>query len=110
MSEDVVSALKDHLCRKTLQELRVLAKDVKGRLADLMRKADTADRMVEMAQIGAIQDDLLDEGSGICYITDEVRGVLHGLPEFSHAKEWNKKLMGVFHVYEFINLSHLWQG
>ena len=45
--------------------------------------------MIEIAWIGAIQDDFLDEGSdfcGISYITNEVRSVLHGLPEFSHVR------------------------
>ena len=45
-----------------------------------------------------IRDDSLNEGSdfcGISYISDEVRGVLCGLPEFSSVKEWNKKLTGV---------------
>ena len=38
LSEDEVSALKDCLCRKTLQELRVIAKDVNVRLAGSSRK------------------------------------------------------------------------
>ena len=68
--------------------------------------------MIEIAWIGAIQDDFLDEGSdfcGISYITDEVRSVLHGLPEFSHVRmeqETDGHLEGL-HVYEFIRL---WQG
>ena len=33
LSEDEVSALKDHLCSKMLQELRFLAKDMNVRLA-----------------------------------------------------------------------------
>ena len=33
LSEDEVSVLKDCLCRKTLQELRIIAKDVNVRLA-----------------------------------------------------------------------------
>ena len=43
LSEDEVSALKDRLCSKTLQELRVLAKDVNVRLAGSSRKADIVD-------------------------------------------------------------------
>ena len=76
MSEDEVSALKDRLCSKTLQELRILAKDVNVRLAGSSRKADIVDRMIGMARIGAIRDDSLDEESdfcGISYINDEVR-------------------------------------
>ena len=38
LPEDEVSALKDCLCRKTLQELRVIAKDVNVRLAGSSRK------------------------------------------------------------------------
>ena len=107
LSEDEVSALKDRLCSKTLQELRVLAKDVNVRLAGSSRKADIVDRMIGMARIGAIRDDSLDEESdfcGISYITDEVRGVLRGLPEFSRVKEWNKKLTGVLKDFTFMNL------
>ena len=43
MSEDEVSALKDCLCRKTLQELHVLAKDMNARLAGSSCKADIVD-------------------------------------------------------------------
>ena len=43
LSEDEVSALKDHLCSKTLQELLVLAKDVNVRLAGSSHKADIVD-------------------------------------------------------------------
>ena len=43
MSEDEVSALKDCLCRKTLQELHVLAKDINVRPAGSSRKADVVD-------------------------------------------------------------------
>ena len=98
LSEDEVSPLKDCLCRKTLQELRVIAKDVNVRLAGSSRKADIVDRMIGMARIGAIRDESLDEDSDFCgtsYITSEVRGVLHGLPEFSRVKEWSKKLKDV---------------
>ena len=109
MSEDEVSALIDRLCSKTLQELRVLAKDVNVRLAGSSRKAHIVDRMIGMTQIGAIRDDSLVEESdfcGISYVTDidEVRGVLRGLPEFSRVKEWNKKLTGILKDFMFMNL------
>ena len=50
-SQDEVSVLKDRLSAKTLQELRVLAKDVSIRLAGSSRKADIVDQMIGMAQI-----------------------------------------------------------
>ena len=77
LSEDEVSALKDCLCSKALQELRVLAKDMNVRLAGSSHKADLVDQMIGMARTGAIRDDSLDEESdfcGISYITNEVRG------------------------------------
>ena len=43
LSEDEISALKDRLCSKTLQQLCVLAKDVNVRLAGSSRKADIVD-------------------------------------------------------------------
>ena len=63
--------------------------------------------MIGMAWIGAIRDDSLYEESdfcGISYITDKVRGVLRGLPEFSCVKEWNKKLTGILKDFMFMNL------
>ena len=69
LSEDEVSALKDCLCNKTLQELRVLAKDVNVRLAGSSRKADIVDRIIGMARIGVIRDDTLDEESDFCGIS-----------------------------------------
>ena len=89
LSEDKVSALKNHLFSIMLQELHVLAKDINVRLAGSSHKADIVDRMIGMVWVGAIQDDSLDEGSGFCgisYITDKVRCILHGLPEFLHVK------------------------
>ena len=43
MSEDEVSALKDCLCRETLQELHVLAKDMNVGLVGSSCKADIVD-------------------------------------------------------------------
>ena len=107
LSEDEASALRDCLYRKTLQELRALAKDVNVRLAGSSRKADIVDRMIGMARIGAIRDESLAEESdfcGISYITSEVRDVLRGLPEFSRVKEWSKKLKDVLKDFTFMNL------
>ena len=53
------------------------------------------------------QDSSLDEETeftGISYITDEVRTVLHSLPSFSSVKEWDKKLQGVLKDFTFMNL------
>ena len=89
MSEEV-SALKDHLSGKALQELQVLAKDVNVRLIDSSCKTDIVERLIGMAHIGATQDDSLEDEtdfSGISYITDEVREVLHRLPALSSVKE-----------------------
>ena len=49
LSENEISALKDSLCSKTLQELRVLAKGVNVRLTGSSRKADIVDRLIGMA-------------------------------------------------------------
>ena len=102
LSED-----EDCLCRKTLQELRVLAKDVNIRLAGSSCKADMVDQIIGMAWIGVICGESLDEETdfcGISYITSEVRDVLHGLPEFSRVKEWSKKLKDVLKDFIFMNL------
>ena len=60
------SALKECLCRKTLQELRVLAKDLNIRLAGSSRKVDIVDRIIRIAWNGAIRDKSLDEESDFC--------------------------------------------
>ena len=107
MSQEEVSALKDRLCSKTLQELRVLAKGVNVRLTGSSRKADIVERLIGMARIGATRDDSLDDEtdfSGISYVTLEVREVLRRLPAFSSVKEWSKKLKGVLKDFTFMNL------
>ena len=107
LSDDEISALKDRLCSKTIQELRILAKGVNVRLTGSSRKVDIVDRLIGMARIGATRDDLLDEDvdfTGISYITDEVRSALRSLPAFSSVKEWNKKLNGVLKDFTFMNL------
>ena len=107
LSEDEVSALKDCLCRKMLQELRVIAKDVNVGLAGSSCKADIVYQMIGMARIRAIHNESLDEDSdfcGISYITSEIRGILHGLPEFLQVKEWNKKLKNILKDFKFMNL------
>ena len=53
LSENEILALKDGLCSKTIQELRVLAKDVNVRLTGSSRKANIVERLVGMARIGA---------------------------------------------------------
>ena len=40
LSDDEISALKDRLCSKTVQELRILAKGVNVRLTGSSRKVD----------------------------------------------------------------------
>ena len=99
LSDDEISALKDRLCSKTVQKLRILAKGVNVRLTGSSRKVDIVDRLIGMARIG------------ISYITDEVRSALHSLPAFSSVKEWNKKLNGVLKDFTFMNLLiHLVYG
>ena len=107
LSQEEVSVLKDRLCSKMLQELRVLAKDMNVRLTGSSRKTDIVKCLIEMARIGATRDDSLDDEtdfSGISYITLEVREVLHRLPAFSSVKEWSKKLKGVLKDFTFMNL------
>ena len=107
LSDDEISVLKDRLCSKTVQELRILAKGVNVRLTGSSRKVDIVDRLIGMARIGATRDDLLDEDvdfTGISYITDEVRSALRSLPAFFSVKEWNKKLNGVLKDFTFTNL------
>ena len=104
LSQEEVSALKDRLCSKMLQELRVLAKGVNVRLTGSSRKADIVERLIGMAWIGATRDDSLDDFSGISYITLKVREVLRRLPAFSSVKEWSKKLKGVLKDFTFMNL------
>ena len=47
-----VSALKDRLCSKMLQELHVFAKDMNIRLTGSSRKTDIVECLIGMAQIG----------------------------------------------------------
>ena len=77
------------------------------RLTGSSCKTDISERLIGMAWIGATRDDSLDdEGdfSGVSYITNEVREVLHRLPAFSSVKEWSKKLKGVLKNFTFMNL------
>ena len=107
LSDSEISAIKDSLCSRTLQKLRVLAKGVNVRLTGSSRKADIVDRLIGMARIGATRDSSLDEETeftGISYITDEVRTVLRSLPSFSSVREWDKKLQGVLKDFTFMNL------
>ena len=84
LSDNKISAPKDSLHNKTLQELHILAKDVNVRLTGLSHKTDTVNRLIGMARIWATLEDLDEETdfSKICYITHEVKSILHSLPAF----------------------------
>ena len=92
-SEDELLELRDCLSKKTLKELRSLAKSVSVRLTGSSRKLDIIDRLIAMGKIGAIRDPSMDDGEvTISYITDEVKGVLRSLPPFESVKDWCKDI------------------
>ena len=87
LSDNEVANLRDSLCRKTIKELRAIAKSVCMRLTGSSRKIDITDRLIAMARIGAIKGEAIDGDTGdditeISYITDEVKHTLQKLPPF----------------------------
>jgi len=102
LSEDELSNLRDSLNKKTLKELRSLAKSVSVRLTGSSRKHDIVDRLIAMGKIGAVRDPSMDDGEvTISYITEEVKEVLQSL--FESVKGWCKD-MSVLSNFTLINL------
>ena len=108
LCEGDVAKLRDCLHKRTIKELRILAKSVSVRLTGSSRKGDIADRLIAMAKIGAARDVSLDDDTNdatteISYITDEVIRVLRRLPPFESVKDWSKDL-NVLSDFTFMNL------
>ena len=88
LSDSDFNVLTVSLHSKKVEELQKIVTKVSVRLTGF-REHDIIDRLVGMAKIGATHkpcDDANDSEAilSISYITDEVKQVLCGLPEFYH--------------------------
>ena len=79
------ATLITRLREMTLKQLKLLAKNLSIKLTGSTNKAEVIDRMLGMAQIGAIHGHSnLDNGNTTnTYISDEAKRVLKTLPPFS---------------------------
>lgn len=109
LPDNEIANLRQFLHGKTIKELRSLAKSISVRLTGSTRKGDIADRLIAMAQIGAVRDEATEgdtdgDVTEISYITDEVKDVLRKLPAFESVTDWKKDLRGVLTDFTFMNL------
>ena len=111
---DIVK-LWDCLHKKTIKELRILAKSISVRLTGSSCKGDVANHLISFWKSGAVWDVLLDDDTNsgnteISYITSEVIRVLWRLPPFESVKDWSKDL-NILSDFTFMNLLiHLVYG
>lgn len=106
MLDGDVEYLNTLLHRLKVQELKMLAKEVRVRLTGSFRKDDIVERMMGMARIGALQCGISesDDIGAISYLTEDTKIVLRSLPAFTSVTQWGKKLAGVLMEFTFMNL------
>ena len=95
------------LHRLKVQELKMLAKEVRVRLTGSLRKDDIIERMMGMARTGALQyesDARSDDIRTISYLDEDTKRVIRSLPAFASVTRWDKKLAGVLMEFTFMNL------
>ena len=104
-SEEIIS-LRESLSLMKVKDIKSIAKHLSIRVTAATKKIELIDRIMAMAQIGAIRKQCSDEEDSfsISYLTPEVKEVLRSLPSFSSVTEWSKKLAGVLTDYTFMNL------
>ena len=104
LSGSDIENLNTSLHRLKVQELKMLAKEVRVRLTGSFRKDNIIARIVGMARIGALQpesDTRSDDIGTISYLTEDTKCVLRSLPSFASVTEWGKKLAGVLMDFTF---------
>ena len=102
-----VENLNTLLHRLKVQELKMLAKEVRVRLTGSLKKDDIIERMMGMACIGALQyesDARSDNIRTISYLDEDTKCVIRSLPAFASVTQWDKKLAGVLMEFTFMNL------
>ena len=93
LSHEEIVSLREHLHRLSVKEIKSIAKGLSIRLTGSSKKADIIERLMAMAQIGAIQKHRSrEEDINISYLTQDIKDVLRSLPPFSSISEWGKKL------------------
>ena len=93
-----VENLNTLLHRLKVQELKMLAKEVRVHLTGSLRKDNIIERMMEMARIGALQyesDARSDDIRTISYLDEDTKHIIRNLPTFASVTQWDKKLAGV---------------
>ena len=93
---------------RKIDELRKIASSVSVCLTSSTCKKDIVDRIIGMAQIGALRDSSGEENSedvtAISYLTKEVKSFLKSLPSFSSVTHWSKRLRGILAEFSLINI------
>ena len=87
-SEEVIS-LRESLSLMKVKDIKSIAKNLSIRVTAATKKIELIDRIMAMAQIGAIRKQCSDEEDSfsISYLTPEVKEVLRSLPSFSSVTE-----------------------
>ena len=93
LSHEEIVSLRERLHRLSVKEIKSIAKRLSIHLTGSSKKADIIERLMAMAQIGAIQKHRSrEEDINISYLTQDIKDVLRSLPPFSSISEWGKKL------------------
>ena len=93
VSHEEIVSLRERLHRLSIKEIKSIAKGLSIRLTGSSKKADIIERLMAMAQIGAVQKHRSrEEDINISYLTQDIKDVLWSLPPFSSISEWGKKL------------------
>ena len=107
LSDSDIAVLRDDLVVK-IDELQKIASSLSIRLTGSTCKKDIVDRIVGMAQIGAVRDSSGKENGedviAISYLTEEVKSFLKSLPSFSNVTQWSKKLSGILAEFTLISI------
>ena len=91
LSHEEIFSLRERLHRLSVKEIKSIAKGLSIRLTGSSKKADIIERLMAMAQIGAIQKHhSREEDINISYLTQDIKDVLRSLPPFSSILEWGK--------------------
>ena len=112
-TNDKAILLKQWLSAHNVPKLRAISKQLSVKLSGVVRKADIVERLVCMAQLGCIHQNVADSEdlSGLSYITPEVKEKLYGLPSFY---PWiaavPRRCYSRFHRHESADLSCIWLG
>ena len=108
LSDSDIAVLRDDLVVKKIDELRKIVSSLSVHLTGSTHKKDIVDRIVGMAQIGAVCDSSGEENGedviAISYLTEEVKSFLKSLQLFSNVMQWSKKLSGVLAEFTLINI------